>query len=153
MISFANGDIFNYVQDGDIVLQQVNCEGVMGNGLALQIRKMFPNVYESYKSYCKENDYNCLGDVFLTRVKLHGISFTIGNCFGQESVGTIKVQTDYKALKQCFKEIKLISHAHHRILIPYGIGCGLGGGDWRIVSKMIEDILGDCDVLIVKYNK
>ena len=153
MISFANGDIFNYVQDGDIVLHQVNCKGVMGSGLALQIRKMFPDAYESYKSYCKENDYNCLGDVFLTRVKLHDISFTIGNCFGQESFGTRKVQTDYKALEQCFKEIKLISHANHRILITYYIGCGLGGGDWRIVSKMIEDILGDCNVLFVKYNK
>lgn len=28
----------------------------------------------------------------------------------------------------------------HFVCIPYGIGCGLGGGDWRVVSKMLQEV-------------
>ena len=33
----------------DILCHQVNCQGVMGAGLAKQIRSKYPEVYEQYK--------------------------------------------------------------------------------------------------------
>jgi hypothetical protein len=33
------------------------------------------------------------------------------------------------------------------------IGCGLGGGDWNIVSKIIDDELKDLDHTLVVYKK
>lgn len=50
------------------------------------------------------------------------------------------VNTDYSKYKGC------------SIAIPYGIGCGLAGGDWKIVKQMIDDILGECDVTIYKFK-
>jgi hypothetical protein len=34
------------------------------------------------------------------------------------------------------------------VYIPYNMGCGLGGGDWEIVSGIIEETLPDA--IIVK---
>ena len=151
MIKFTNGDIFDYVQNNDVVLHQVNCKGVMGGGIAYQIKNMFPNVYQTYNAYCKKHNYKCLGDFLPVETNLDANSFQIGNCFGQDGYG-MGLQTNYNALRNCFEQTKLL-FPHNRILIPHSIGCGLAGGDWNIVFKMIEDVLGDCDVLIVKYNK
>ena len=151
MINFANGDIFDYVQKDDVVLHQVNCKGVMGGGIAYQIKNMFPDVYQTYSDYCKKHDYNCLSDFLPVKTKLDSISFIIGNCFGQNGFGK-GLQTNYDALKNCFEQTKLL-FPHNRILIPHSIGCGLAGGDWNIVFKMIENVFADCEVLIVKYNK
>ena len=35
-----------------IICQQVNCMGVMGAGLAAQIRRKWPNVYNEYRKRC-----------------------------------------------------------------------------------------------------
>lgn len=153
MIKIYEGDIFDYVQENDIVLHQVNCQGVMGAGIALQIKKQFPNVYETYKSYCEYMDKQCLGDMLDIETTKGNIKFTIGNCFGQYGFGRCKVQTNYDALHDSFMKVKYNSDLYNRILIPYGIGCGLAGGDWSIVFKMIKEIFKDCEVLIVKYNK
>jgi O-acetyl-ADP-ribose deacetylase (regulator of RNase III) len=31
------------------------------------------------------------------------------------------------------------------------IGCGLAGGDWEIVKKIIQDEFADCNVTVVIY--
>lgn len=36
-----------------IICHQVNCKGVMGGGLAKQIRDVYPNVYYIYKRKCE----------------------------------------------------------------------------------------------------
>ena len=38
----------------DAILHQTNCKGVMGAGLALQIRNKYPDVYAKYRILCKE---------------------------------------------------------------------------------------------------
>ena len=42
------------------------------------------------------------------------------------------------------------------IAIPYGIGCGLAGGDWEIVSNIIDDVTNSynyTNYTIYKLNK
>ena len=55
----------------NIICQQVNCKGVMGAGLALQIRRKWTIVYKDYKQYCNSaNKYNnLLGNVLFTKVE------------------------------------------------------------------------------------
>lgn len=47
MIEYIKGNILN-VTEG-IIVQQVNCMGVMGAGLAKQIKDKWPNIYNDYK--------------------------------------------------------------------------------------------------------
>ena len=46
MIEYKNGDIFN--EDVEALVNSVNCVGVMGRGIALQFKNMFPANFKAY---------------------------------------------------------------------------------------------------------
>lgn len=148
----VNADILD--SDTDVILHQVNCQGVMGSGIAKQIRYKYPNVYYYYKKMCNthRNSVEMLGTnqyVYVESTVTHK-QIAIVNMFAQYRYGYVGRHIDYEALKMCLREINK-SCAGKRIAIPYFIGCGLGGGDWNIVHKIIEDELVDCDVILYKW--
>lgn len=145
-MKIINGDILE--SNCNIICHQVNCRGVMGKGLAKQIKYKYPNVYNKYVSYCNQN--NILGTVLYVYI---GNGQYIANLFGQNDYGMNTRKTDYNALGKCFQTIA--NHArekHLSVAIPYNIGCCLGGGDWKIVSSLIEKHFLNVDVTIVKLG-
>ena len=150
MIKHIKCDIFE--SGADIICHQVNCQGVMGSGVAKQVREKFPKNYEGYCLMCKEmKPSELLGLVYCCKVR---DKFVITNLFAQENFGYDgKCYTDYNAL---LKGLQTIANRHKKetIAIPYLMGCHRGGGDWNVVYKMIEDVFGnsDCEVLICEYN-
>ena len=46
MITYVKGDLLD--SNCDYICHQVNCRGVMGAGIAKQIRERFPEVYRVY---------------------------------------------------------------------------------------------------------
>ena len=157
MIQTVKGDIFE--SDVDIIVHQVNCQGVMGAGIAKQIREKFPNTYLCYHHLCQNSDpMKLIGHNLYTPENLGGKHIVIANIFGQNGFGTNRQHTDYEALNSCFA--RLASAANNlkarglpnKIGIPYKIGCGLGGGDWSIVSEIISCHLSDLDVTIYKLK-
>ena len=124
----------------NIICQQVNCKGVMGAGLALQIRRKWTIVYKDYKQYCNSaNKYNnLLGNVLFTKVENDKY---VANMFRQLNYGRAKQQTNYSALSKSFTTVCNFAKVNgYTVAIPYGIGCGLAGGSWDVVSKIILDI-------------
>ncbi|WP_297419058.1 macro domain-containing protein [Clostridium sp.] len=157
MINIIEGNILNAKED--IICQQVNCQGVMGAGLAKQIKNKYPKVYENYRHICqdyKNNKKSLLGQV------IFGIQTNdnkiIANLCGQDKYGRDKQYTNYSALRKSLNEIyNSVTNVNSTlkgksIAIPYGIGCGLAGGNWDVVYKMIEDIFKDYDVTIYKLS-
>ncbi|WP_406590240.1 hypothetical protein [Bacillus atrophaeus] len=53
MIKIVKGNIIDATED--IIVQQVNCKGVMGAGLAKSILKKYPNLKSEYQSFRKFN--------------------------------------------------------------------------------------------------
>lgn len=153
MIKHIQCDIFE--SGADVILHQVNCQGVMGSGVARQVREKFPSVYKSYKTICDgmKNRSQLLGTAQCVQVDSGQF---IVNLFAQENYGHDgKCYTDYNALKRCLQSVKTYPMFDNQtIAIPYKIGCDRGGGDWNIVYKMIKDIFSDSDmtVLICEYN-
>lgn len=153
MIKTAEGNILDAKED--IICHQVNCKGVMGAGLAKQIKSKYPNMYKEYKHLCTEQ-----GDKLLSSVQLITTNDgkTIANLFAQVGYGRKVKQTDYDALRSCLQSLKsTVTNPHEAknrtsIAIPYGIGCGLAGGDWTIVEAMIEDVLGNYEVTIYRFK-
>ncbi|MGL5190517.1 MAG: macro domain-containing protein [Cetobacterium sp.] len=143
-MNIVNGNILN-VKSG-IIVHQVNCMGVMGAGLAKQIKDKYPNVYYDYKDYCKTYD-NILGDVYASRVD---DKLMIIHLFGQYSYGRNKKQTDYDAFEKALIMLKQIDDGKNTFYFPYGIGCGLAGGDWNVISSLIDRYFPKA--IIVKYN-
>ena len=151
MIKHIKCDIFE--SGADVICHQVNCQGVMGSGVAKQVREKYPEVYEQYKIFC---DYvkNNPNKKLLGRRQFIEVSENkyIVNLFAQENYGYDgKCYTDYDALRESLEDTKAF-FKHQVIAIPYLMGCHRGGGDWNIVYKMIEEIFSDCEVLICEYN-
>lgn len=149
MIKYVKGNLLD-AEDRDIILQQVNCQGAMNSGIARQIRARYPDVFTSYKAMCdehKDNTSELLGsvDYFIAP------NYLIANCFGQDKYGRDKRYTSYAALKECFENVA--TNKGCRIGIPYKIGCGLGGGDWDVVSHVIHNAFKDMDVKIYIYEE
>lgn len=54
MLYIKKGNIFNTKMQ--CIVNPVNTDGVMGAGLALVFKKKFPDMYESYKKICQNNE-------------------------------------------------------------------------------------------------
>lgn len=126
------------------VCHQVNCMGVMGAGLARQIKVKYPEVFNKYREYClsalnKGKSFDILGDIHIVGIERQS-GYKIVNIFGQYGYGRGKQYTNYEALRRAFKELCHLT-TDEIIRIPFKMGCGLGGGDWSIVSKIIEEEL------------
>lgn len=142
-MKIINGNILD-MTDG-IIVHQVNCKGVMGAGLALQIKNKWPIVFKEYTEHIKYRferlKQHPLGSINGTSVSK---SLIIYNFYSQDNYGRNGRQTNYEAFEKCligltkrFENSK-ITVGSIPVYFPYGIGCGLAGGDWKVISKMIE---------------
>lgn len=144
------GDIFE--SGADAILHQVNCQGVMGSGVAKQVREKYPIVFEYYKSWCDDPSLKpgLLGQAQVVYTDDTGKQ-AIVNLFAQDKFGYDgNCYTDYEALRRCLESVNR-QFAGCTIAIPYLMACHRGGGDWSVVSNMIEDTLTDCDVTLYEY--
>lgn len=148
------GDILNmpYQLIPDFIVQQVNCKGVMGAGLARQIRKRWPVVHEQYVNFCRTQK-QLLGQMLPIQTYPGGP--IICNCFGQDGYGSGHNYTNYDALKSAIEMVAELAFEttqnmprqkdHVNVAIPYGIGCGLAGGNWDTVFEIINAVFREYD--------
>lgn len=142
------------VQRG-IICHQTNCIGVMGGGVALQIRKKWPKVYKEYLEDCKcfeKSPQRMLGHVQDILVK---DGLVVANCYGQVCPGNDKCMTDYEAWDVILDKLKdLSSYFNLDLHFPWMVGCGLAGGDWNVMRKKIEEAFSGstCHVYIHKLG-
>lgn len=119
-----------------LILHGCNAQGVMGSGIAKQIRKKYPQAFEEYYA-AYEKDMLWLGDVIFAdcedKIIANGITQQYygrgGECFvSYEAINNVMEDTHDYALK----------HGLEHVDMPL-IGAGLGGGSWKKISSIIED--------------
>ena len=134
-----DGNIFDCTEN--IIVHQTNCQGVMGSGIAKQVKERYPEVFNAYYHYCKTQE---LKDIFGTALICQVSDYKyIANVFGQNTFGQ-GLQTNYDMLKNALKEVHDFAKENNlSVAIPYKIGCGLGGGDWNTVYDIITEIFFD----------
>ena len=49
-VIYSKGNLLN--SEAEALVNAVNCVGVMGKGIALQFKKQFPRMFNSYRSIC-----------------------------------------------------------------------------------------------------
>jgi len=145
-LKYLKGDLIQYIQDGnlDVIVHGCNCFHIMGGGIAKQIKNKFPEVFVADQE-TPFGDINKLG--LCHYIQITNPSFIIVNAYTQYHYGTQQVNVDYYAIRKCMQSIKINMHGL-KIGMPK-IGCGLAGGDWNIVSKIIETELTGEDVTIM----
>jgi O-acetyl-ADP-ribose deacetylase (regulator of RNase III) len=127
-------DLFDVT--GGIIAHQVNCQGVMGSGVAAIVRRKYPQAYDSYVELCQRlGPGSLLGMVQPVKV---AEDLTVLNVFGQASFGAKTRNTSYDATADAWE--KIASHYGRDVVIhiPYLMGCALGGGDWVIYESIVN---------------
>ena len=154
----------------DIICHQVNCMGVMGSGIAKQIKEKWPKVYREYNDYvnlCRETKTSLLAKTLFVDIseyyeeKGHShykINY-VCNLFGQYFYGTEKRQTNYGAVAVGLERLRRFVNEHYNykeciIGFPWKMCSDRGGADWNKIMKMILTIFKNENVIIkfVKYN-
>ena len=68
----------------DIICHQTNCKGVMGAGIAFQIKRTYPEVFKKYKEFCDEYENILLGRTLFVNCNDGKV---VANLFGQDGYG------------------------------------------------------------------
>ena len=150
MIHYVKGNLLD--SNCDYICHQVNCQGVMGSGIAKQIKERFPEVYESYKEVCMTvGAQRLLGTIDIVEASAR---YDVVNIFGQSNYGYNGNRfTSYDAFAHALEILRDWIEPGKTIGFPKNIGCGLGGGNWKVISALIEEILGeDYEVYIYEYD-
>ena len=128
-----------FTSDAGIIAHGCNCQGAMGSGVARIVRNKYPNVYQEYVDKAVNEGLE-LGTVQFIDVSDDGTQF-IANCMTQDMYGTDRRQVDYEAVYTCFEALREFALAHgiRDVAMPQ-IGCGLAGGDWKIVLAILKSV-------------
>lgn len=127
------GDLLDITEG--IICHQVNCQHVAGAGLALQIRSKWYDWFCNFKAH-----QAYLGKCWIWRVRDYNLY--IVSLYAQDRIGRNGLQTNYVAFENTLISLKdkleQSSLKDFKLYFPFGIGCGLAGGDWSIIESMIE---------------
>lgn len=148
MIREVKGDLLKC--NSDIIAHQVNCKGVMGAGVAAQIRKqlMSSYQYDQYQALCRTLDAKeLLGTNRYTSVRGTYRKY-VCHMFGEDKPTGRGLDTDYEALRKCLTKLECAARkSHMSVAIPGYLGCGLAGGDWEYVfTDIIKPIFEESEV-------
>ena len=141
MIKYLNGDLFK--SNTEALVNTVNLVGVMGKGIALKFKELFPINFNLYKKACEFNEIN-IGKLFTTIENNKIIINFPTKLHWKNNSRYIYIESGLVNLRQI-----IIDHKIKSISIP-PLGCGNGGLEWNSVKSIIENNLSDldCDILI-----
>lgn len=142
MIKYIKGNIFN--SGCAVLVNPVNCVGVMGKGLALKFKKRYPVMFQTYKNVCDTKElrpgqpmlvYGPDKSVILFPTKYHW----------REKSKVIYIKDGLEAISCCYKSFGIESIAFPKL------GCGLGGLDWEEIRPLIEQYMSRLDIYVEIY--
>lgn len=141
MIVYKTGDILE--TEEPVIAHGCNCSGGFSSGIAGQIAKVFPDARQQYLSKYKKRGWQ-LGDVQVVEVEPGRV---IVNCGTQQGYGQPDTgpYVSYSAIRQVFQ---YLTEMFPRGYAVPKIGAGLAGGNWDIISKIIEEESGETEVRV-----
>jgi len=112
MIIDKIGDILH--TEADVICHQVNCKGVMGAGLAKQIRNQLlsEEQYRTYQEICREYGRANLGKV----IRMKTDTYQVYNLFGEDIPTGSGVDTIYAALYKALVSALYYAETEHLTL-------------------------------------
>ena len=153
MMKTVHGNLIKMALEGkfDVIIHGCNCFNTFGAGIALQIKRIFPDAYEADLKTIK-GDRSKLGQITFSKITIGVLKpLIVVNGYTQYGYGGNAPNVDYDAIRSVMRNVK-DQFSGLRIGFP-AIGAGLGGGDWNIISKIIDDELDNLDYTYVIYSK
>ena len=142
MITYKTGDILT--EDVEAVVNTVNCVGIMGRGIALQFKNVFPENFKAYAAACKRELVQP-GQMFIFETgELTNPKYVVNFPTKRHWRGKSRMEDIESGLVALASEIR--DRRITSIAIP-PLGCGLGGLNWSDVRSRIESTLGNINGL------
>ena len=143
-IKYIKSDLFE--AKPKVIIHGCNAAGGFGSGFAGVVKRLYPEAADAYYAAYREKRA-FLGSVVWVETK----GTLIGHCITQATYGNDgKQHISYDAIKSCMKAVNLAAvegvpetsfeHGFDQLSMPM-IGSALGGGDWRIIAKIIAEEL------------
>ncbi len=146
MIEYKTGDIFK--TDAEALVNSVNCVGVMGRGIALQFKNVFPANFEAYAAACERHEVQP-GRMFVFETgQLTNPRYIINFPSKRHWRGKSRIEDIKTGLESLAEEIK--QRGIRSIAMP-PIATDLGGLQWETVAPLIENALAsieDVDIIV-----
>lgn len=141
MIQYKTGNLLD--SKAQALVNTVNTVGVMGKGIALQFKNMFPNNYKLYSIACKNRQLK-VGQLLVTKEEsLLGGEQIIINFPTKTSW---RLPSEYEYIEAGLIELaKLIKEKKIKSIAIPPLGSGNGGLDWNKVKPLLEKHLDDVD--------
>lgn len=166
MITFLPNKDITTVKCG-VIAHCVNCQGVMGSGVAFHIKNKWPIVFNQYINFINDmkrtNHVKTTSDL-LGRINIVNVSHDIDviNIFGQDGYGVDKVWGDITALTiglhSCLQYISSLNETqvkYYALFLPK-IGSKRAGLDWNTevlpVIERLAIIYSDIDIVICEFE-
>jgi len=131
------GDLFT--TNAKIIGHGVNCDGVMGAGIAKAFREQFPENYRWYRSNCLQSSLHA-GDAFVWRENDKMImNFASQDRPGHHAKYPWLFSALYNGASVLSRDGDLKGEYGTTIAIPE-IGCGIGGLEWKKAAQVIQTV-------------
>ena len=146
-IRFVDGDMFSI--PADILVNTVNCVGVMGAGVAAEFKKRYPEMYKDYVNRCRRKELKPGCPYLWQNPSMFGegkeeliINFPTKDNWRDPS--------KYEYVEDGLIRMRdLLSHADGRTVVMPAVGCGHGGLNWERIKAMIVRYLSDVNANFV----
>jgi O-acetyl-ADP-ribose deacetylase (regulator of RNase III) len=146
-LTFTTGDLLT--ADVDALVNAVNCDGIMGKGIALQFKQAWPAMFVEYQRLARA------GQIQPGAMQVHRTGSLLGPRFiinfptkrhWKHASRLEDIRSGLVALTQTVRELGIRS-----IALP-ALGCGNGGLRWEDVRPLIEGTVngwsGDVRVMV-----
>lgn len=136
-----------------LILHGCNALGAFGSGFAGVLKKEHPAAYDAYMDAHREGRL-ILGSV----IWAESAGTAIGNCITQPTYGRDgKRHVSYEALRSCMRQVRFAAdmgipgtdfeEGFSRVAMPL-IGADLGGGDWSVISRIVDEELAGLEAVV-----
>ncbi|XP_060701159.1 ADP-ribose glycohydrolase OARD1-like [Hemiscyllium ocellatum] len=138
-IHYVTGDLFKCPEE-ETLAHCISEDIRMGAGIAVVFKQKFQSVEELLSQKKK------VGDVAVLKTKQRYVYYLITKKAAYQKPTYENLQSSLEAMKKhCLK------HGVSRISMPR-IGCGLDQLKWERVSKIIQEVFKDTDIIITVYS-
>lgn len=150
MLEYHVGNIFRTQEE--VIVHGCNCFNTFGAGIALEVYKTYPNTWmvdqlteRGARSKLGTITYNTEQNKYYPERMV-----TIVNAYTQYRYSRDKVDVEYDKLLECMETV--CKTFDNKIIAMPKIGCGLAGGDWNIVSEILDTVSNEYNRIFRIYT-
>lgn len=149
-MNYVSGNLLD--SKADVLINAVNCQGVMGKGLALAFKNKYPRMFQEYREVCKQGRLGP-GRYHLYQAGDQVIINFVTKIRWREPSQLEWIEKGLNTLRGFLDGLAQATGSYPSVAIP-PLGCGYGGLNWSQVESLVKKYLGDYkgDVSVYFYS-